>query len=118
MTTYLITSPHFCVGVVVSHDHVVQTAPIIKWTLGKPFANVRDYCRKRGWTIEPCPTQSNPVWLEYDGVSYELGWDGDTVHRVIAYEPGVEPRELTARQLPQCLKNILNERNGESDEDM
>lgn len=108
MQTYQIQSPYFCAGVVVSHDFVLQAAPIIRWAIGKSFIEVRDYCRMRGWTIEPCHDDPHPVWLEYDGSSYELLWDGDRLRRIISYNGDGEPKELTLRQLPECLKQLIN----------
>lgn len=49
-----ITAPHFCAGIVLWDDTVIEAAPIVlymkkqKWTR----RHVREYCKRKGWTIE------------------------------------------------------------------
>lgn len=48
--TAQITSPYFCAGVVFNkHMVVVEAAPIIKYMKGWFWADVVDYCNKKGW---------------------------------------------------------------------
>lgn len=46
-----ITAPHFCAGIVLWDDKVVEAAPIVRRMKGWSRAKVRDHCRDKGWTI-------------------------------------------------------------------
>lgn len=42
----------FCAGIVLWDDKVVVTAPILrKWFAGKTRDQVREICRRQGWTV-------------------------------------------------------------------
>ena len=50
-----ITAPHFVAGAVWEFNHgwvCVDAAPIIKWMVGKPPAQIRDYILKKNWSYE------------------------------------------------------------------
>lgn len=54
MTTAIqIVAPHFVAAIEVDFDEpgfvVVEAAPILRWMIGKPFAEVRDYCMRKRW---------------------------------------------------------------------
>ena len=53
-TLLQITAPHFCAGLVVEADRVVQAAPILRWMLGKPEDLVRWHCQRKGWAVTTC----------------------------------------------------------------
>ena len=55
-TLWQITAPHFCAGVVVVSNVVTEAAPILKWTIGKPWREVREYAKSKGWHGSPCVT--------------------------------------------------------------
>lgn len=48
---YQITAPHFCAGLVVRERHVMKPAPILSYMRGWELAEVRDYCRRKGWRV-------------------------------------------------------------------
>lgn len=50
----IVDAPHFYAGIVFADDVVVKAAPILKWTVGKKAAWLRDYFRKKGWKTA-CP---------------------------------------------------------------
>ncbi len=106
MTTYKIIAPHFVAAVIASGDVVYQSAPILHWAVGRSFSYLRDYSRQRGWTIEPLDENTQPVWLEYDGLAYELCWHEETLARITLHENG-ETRDLTYDELPEQLKKLL-----------
>lgn len=45
--------PGFNACLIVASGHVVEAAPILRWTRGKPFDEVIAYARRRGWTLTP-----------------------------------------------------------------
>ena len=48
-TLWQITAPHFCAGLVVVDGRVTVAAPILKWSIGRDWPWVRDYCKRKGW---------------------------------------------------------------------
>lgn len=50
-TVVVIDAPHFYAAIVVRDERVVVSAPILRWTLGKPLADVKAYCRRKGWRV-------------------------------------------------------------------
>jgi len=46
-----ITAPHFCAGIVLRDDHVVETAPIVSYMRRWSRDRVREYCRRKGWRV-------------------------------------------------------------------
>lgn len=107
MQSYRIVAPHFVAAVIVGGDLVLQSAPILNWSVGKPFVLLRDYSRKRGWIVEPLEETVHPTWLELDGTVYEITWNEDTITGITAHESGEESRELTWDELPSILKDQL-----------
>lgn len=105
MILYRITSPHFVAGLITNGDIIIQAAPILGWTVTKDFSYVRDYCRKKGWSVEPIEDEQ-PSWLEIDGLAYEFTWKGDTLSCISLHEDG-EVRELGYDELPEQLKELL-----------
>ena len=49
---FQVTAPHFCAGLVVDGDRVVRAAPILRWTVGKNRAYLREYFTRKGWRVE------------------------------------------------------------------
>jgi len=49
-----IVAPHFVAGLVLdSAGRVVEAAPILKWTMGKRFADdLIPYFKRRGWSFQ------------------------------------------------------------------
>ena len=107
MNSYRVNAPHFVAGIIVTPDDlIIQAAPILGWTVGKNFPYVRDYCRSRGWIIEPLPQDSQPRWLEVEGQCYEIVWRNGVIARITLHE-GNEPKDLSFDELPECLKKLL-----------
>lgn len=106
MTTYQIHAPHFCAGIIVSGDTVLQAAPILHWTVGRSFERTRSYFEQKGWRIVPVPTAAHPTWFEIDGAVYELRWKGSKINTIILHEDGDE-QELTFDELPSQLRDLL-----------
>ncbi len=50
--TYRITAPHFCAGLTLGHGRIEETAPILAYMRGWSIERVRDYCDRKGWTVE------------------------------------------------------------------
>jgi hypothetical protein len=107
MQTYRITAPHFVAGVIVSGDYVLQSAPIVGWSVGQPFATLRDYSQRRGWIVEPMLESAQPTYLELEGRVYEIEWQDESIQRITMTDSGEEPRELTYDELPEILKEQL-----------
>lgn len=44
---------YFCCGVIVQEDNtVIEAAPIVRWAVGKHFATLRDFLRRKGGNYE------------------------------------------------------------------
>lgn len=58
---FQITAPHFVAGIEIDKNKkVISAAPIIVWTLGKQWADVNLYFRKKDWKVKvlsSCRTQ-------------------------------------------------------------
>lgn len=48
---YQIYANYFTAGIIVKNNYVVKSAPILKWTVGKRIAYIKDYCFKKKWKI-------------------------------------------------------------------
>jgi len=46
-----IDAPHFFAGIVVRGDHVVEAAPILRWTVGKSYARLERYFASKRWRV-------------------------------------------------------------------
>lgn len=46
-----VTAPHFCAGIIVRRDKVIEAAPILQWTLGKPYSWLRRYFARKRWSV-------------------------------------------------------------------
>ena len=46
-----ITAPHFCAGIVLADDEVVEAAPILRYMVGWYRDRVRTYCNSKGWKV-------------------------------------------------------------------
>jgi hypothetical protein len=47
-----VTTDHYCAGLVIEDDHVIEAAPIIKWTIGWHRYRLLKYFRERGDKVE------------------------------------------------------------------
>lgn len=54
---YQIQAPHFTAGLVTRDGVVTDTAPILRWALGKKEVGVLSYCRRKRWTMEAISKQ-------------------------------------------------------------
>jgi hypothetical protein len=107
MKSYRINSPTFVAACIVGGDIVLQTGPVLGWSVGQSFAALRDYCQKRGWVVEPLAELVRPTWFEIDGLVYELEWNEDVLSRIVLHEGGEDSRELRYDELPDLLKEQL-----------
>lgn len=55
LTVFRILAPHFVAGGEAWRGKVVNEAPILKYMRGWSGRQVRDYCRRKGWTVERLP---------------------------------------------------------------
>lgn len=46
-----VTAPHFCAGIVMENDVCTDAAPILRWAVGKPRAELRQYFARKGWRV-------------------------------------------------------------------
>jgi hypothetical protein len=49
---YHVTTAYFCIGVLVEDGEVIATAPILKWAIGKKWADVAAWIKKKDGTAE------------------------------------------------------------------
>jgi len=54
-TTWQVTAPHLCAGLLVLDGRVLRTAPIVAYMRGWSLALVRAYCKRKGWTLTEVP---------------------------------------------------------------
>lgn len=52
MKRIAITAPNFSAGLTIENERCVAAPPVMRWTVGKPVAEILRYCRRQGWTIE------------------------------------------------------------------
>ena len=106
MTTYRINAPHFCAGLVVTGNLVIQSAPVLHWTVGRDFSFVRTYCEQRGWTVEPVTEDSRPQWLEAGDRLFELHWQDQRIVRISEHRDG-DVHDVAFTELPEVMKEAL-----------
>jgi hypothetical protein len=53
-TLITIDAPHFCAGIVLVDDVVVDAAPIVRYMVGWSRSKVEAYTKKKNWAV--CPT--------------------------------------------------------------
>ena len=46
-----VTAPHFCAGIILADNVVIEAAPIISYMRGWNRDKVRDYCTRKGWRV-------------------------------------------------------------------
>lgn len=56
---YQMKAPHFAAGVIFLGSLCIDAAPIVKWAIGKQLPWLQSYCARKGWTIQPAPTEEN-----------------------------------------------------------
>jgi len=49
----VIDAPHFCAGIVLRDDRVIEAAPILRYMAAQRWTRdrVRSYCEAKGWRI-------------------------------------------------------------------
>jgi hypothetical protein len=55
-----VTAPHFCAGIVIDRGKVIEAAPILGWTLGKPYAWLQTYFKRKRWEVYEHPDKGEP----------------------------------------------------------
>lgn len=50
-TLAAIDAPHFCAGIVLWDDKVVEAAPIVRYMKKWSRDRVRDYCKGKAWKV-------------------------------------------------------------------
>lgn len=50
-----ITAPHYTASIIVRDEKVVEAAPILRWTRGKPWRHVWRYLNGKGYTVTQQP---------------------------------------------------------------
>jgi hypothetical protein len=61
MTLYQATTRYFCCGLEAENGCVVNAAPIIRWMVGKPLADVENWLRRKGGKLEKVSEDRNLV---------------------------------------------------------
>jgi hypothetical protein len=108
MQYYRVTAPHFVAALAVETDRVLQSAPILSWSVGQQFEVVRDYCKQKGWEIEPLLNDSKPQLIEADGRIYRLHWNGGVLTRITVIDRSTETtHDVRYRDLPEKIKSIM-----------
>jgi hypothetical protein len=52
MTRWRVKPPHLCAGLVARGGTVVEVAPLLRWAVGKPLADVLVWLNRQGGEIE------------------------------------------------------------------
>ena len=52
-THFRVVAPHFVCAITATSETVTDAAPIMRWAIGKSRGYVRDYARRKGWSIKP-----------------------------------------------------------------
>ncbi len=107
MTTYLIKAVEFSAAIVVGGDVVLQAAPALEHFIGCSFIKARSYCEQKGWSVQPVLEPLRPQWLEFNGKTYELKWNGDVITRIRLHQNGQAPRDLRFAELPEQLRKAI-----------
>lgn len=108
MTTYKVISPLFVAVVHVSSGIVVQTAPVLEWTLNRDWPSVLENFKHRGWTVAPVLDDGpRTTHLTYDGVLYEFHWSDKRCIRITRHQEGCESEDITADELPDELLSLI-----------
>ena len=109
MTTYRITSTYFCAAAIVSGDLVIESAPILSWSVGREWSRLRDYANMKGWTIEPLPEQdkAHVSWVDTEEASYEMHWVGKRCLRITKHVEGEQPEDITAEEMPEEVSGLI-----------
>lgn len=76
-------APHFCCGAIVRDDHVIRTAPIVRYLLGWKASRLTRYCQGRGWRVEaitltggtPMKDQAAPTSTTTTATAAEAVWE-------------------------------------------
>lgn len=56
VTLWAVDAPHFYAGIVSDGtEHIVEAAPILRWTIGKSRSELRAYFARKGWKVTKCP---------------------------------------------------------------
>lgn len=50
-----ILAPHFVAGVELFEGRAVRSAPILRYMMGWTLQSIRDYCKRKQWTLEEPP---------------------------------------------------------------
>lgn len=48
-----IVAPHYVAGLIVRDGRVVEAAPILGWSMGRKWSEVREYLSRKGFRGEP-----------------------------------------------------------------
>lgn len=107
MTSYRVHSPNIVVLVIEAGDLVVQSGPLLHWSVGRTFTSLRDYCKARGWLVEPLINPNPVTWLEDDNVAYELHWHKGRITRITRHDSDSDPVDVRFSDLPENLKALL-----------
>lgn len=61
-TVVVIHAPHFCAGLIIRDGHVIDAAPILRWTIGKERDQLKAYLHRKGWrgVLAPPPSDATP----------------------------------------------------------
>ncbi len=95
--------------VVVEDNLVIQSAPILSWTVGRQWPYFRDYCEKKGWTIEPLVDDMHVhvEWIDTEEASYEFHWVGNRCLRITKHVEGQNPEDVSASELPSEITELI-----------
>lgn len=55
-----IKAPHFCAGIILRRDRVIEASDIIKYMKGWTRDRVRAYCKEKGWSVEVVSETRSP----------------------------------------------------------
>ncbi len=84
----------------------MQSAPILRWAVGKPWEVLRSYCKDKGWVIEPLPETTHTEWIDQGDVLFELHWVGNRCLRITRYEEGLE-EDVAFSDLPEEVARLV-----------
>jgi len=110
ITTYRIVAPYYVADLVKDEDTIVQTAPILKWAIGKSWEFVREYLQRKGYTIEPVIDEAETRFaFETKAGTFVVYHAGSFIQKIEYFDHEEEKIEVKFDQLPDHVQIFVIE---------